>query len=799
MNKLLLLGFFFCISSLLIAQTIVVKDKNDQSSISNVAIFNLDGSKSILTNKMGEASASLFDDSDTLIFQHTSFIEIVLPFKVVKQLAYHVKLSKKSVRLSEIVILANKWEQNKSEIPNKIESIQAKDIELSNPQTSADLIGLSGEVFIQKSQMGGGSPMIRGFSANSILLVVDGVRLNNAIFRSGNLQNVIMLDPNIIESAEVIFGPGSIIYGSDALGGVLDFHTKPVVFNEDTGDYFKTNLFTRYSSANKEKTIHIDFTRSCEKWGILSSLTFSDFGDLRMGASDNSYFDREYYVETLDGQDLMILNSNPNIQKQSAYSQVNIVQKIRFKPSDQLDFNYTFNLSTSSNIPRYDRLTSYSGEKLKYAEWYYGPQFWQLHSLNGHLKDSSWLYDELKFTTAYQHLNESRYSRKYNVQELSKREEILDIYSLSIDLEKGLSRKAHLFYGIEVVHNNVQSQAYDENISSGEQSAISTRYPDGGSKYSSYAAYLSYKFNLNSHFTFLSGIRYNYIKLSSKFNDKQFFDFPFDKIMIDNGAMNASIGLVYRPVKKTQLNLNLSSGFRAPNVDDVAKIFDSAPGNVIMPNENLKPEKAYNIDLGLNHTTEQLNFSIVGFYTYLDNAMVRRPSEFNGSSQILYDGEMSNIESIVNAGYANIWGGSISLSVDLSSQLKIYTTHTLTKGKDNDNQPLRHVTPLYGRLGLNYESEKFVFDLFTDYNGEISYENLADSERNKADLYAQDDLNQPYSPAWISLNLKTIYSINSSTQVNFGISNILDVRYRPYSSGINAPGRNIYLGLKMSF
>lgn len=783
----------------MIAQTIVVKDKDDQSPINNVAIFNLDGSKSILTNKMGEASASLFDESDTLIFQHTSFNEIVLPFEVVKQLAFYIKLSKKSVSLAEIVVSANKWEQNKSEIPNKIESIQAKDIALSNPQTSADLIGLTGEVFIQKSQLGGGSPMIRGFSANSILLVVDGVRLNNAIFRSGNLQNIIMLDPNIMESAEVIFGPGSIIYGSDALGGVLDFHTKPVLFNEDRSSYSKTNLFTRYSTANKEKTIHLDFTKSSGKWGFLSSLSFSDFGDLRMGSSDDTYFDRKHYVETLNNQDQIIINANPDIQKQSAYSQVNIVQKIRFQPTDKLDFNYTFNLSTSSNIPRYDRLTSYKGDNLKYAEWYYGSQYWQLHALNGHLKDHSNLYDEIKFTAAYQHLNESRYSRKFNNQELSKREEVLDIYSLSVDLEKNLTKKTYLFYGVEAVHNNVQSQAYAENISSGSQSAISTRYPDGGSKYSSYSAYFSYKSNLNSHFTFLSGIRYNYIKLHSNFIDKQFFNFPFDKIDIDNGALNASIGLVYRPVKETQLNLNLSSGFRAPNVDDVAKIFDSTPGNVIMPNEDLRPEKAYNVDLGLNHTTEQLNFSIVGFYTYLDNAMVRRPSEFNGSSQILYDGEMSDIESIVNAGYAHIWGGSISLSVDLNSKMKIYTTHTLTKGKDNDSQPLRHVAPLYGRLGMNYESENFVFDLFANYNGEIAYENLAASEKEKADLYAKDDRNQPYSPAWFSLNLKTIYSLNSNAQLNFGIDNIFDIRYRPYSSGINAPGLNIYLGLRMTF
>ena len=85
-----------------------------------------------------------------------------------------------------------------------------RDARLRNPQTTADLLGQIGSVFIQKSQMGGGSPMIRGFATNRVLMVADGVRMNNAIYRSGNNQNIISIDPFSLEDAEVIFGPGSI-------------------------------------------------------------------------------------------------------------------------------------------------------------------------------------------------------------------------------------------------------------------------------------------------------------------------------------------------------------------------------------------------------------------------------------------------------------------------------------------------------------------------------------------------------------------------------------------------------------
>ena len=128
--------------------------------------------------------------------------------------------------IDEIVVAANRWEQEKKQTPNRILTIRPSDLQFYNPQTAADMLGQTGQVFVQKSQLGGGSPMIRGFAANSVLIVVDGVRMNNAIFRSGNLQNVISVDPFNLDNTEILFGPGSVMYGSDALGGVMHFRTK---------------------------------------------------------------------------------------------------------------------------------------------------------------------------------------------------------------------------------------------------------------------------------------------------------------------------------------------------------------------------------------------------------------------------------------------------------------------------------------------------------------------------------------------------------------------------------------------
>jgi hemoglobin/transferrin/lactoferrin receptor protein len=147
-----------------------------------------------------------------------SFYTIILFYLLFStSVAQEVNDSTKISYLNEVVISANRWEQNLREVSSRVTKVGAQQIQFQNPQTAADLLGLSNQVFIQKSQLGGGSPMIRGFATNRVLLVVDGVRMNNAIFRSGNLQNVISLDANAIEETEVIFGPGSVMYGSDAI------------------------------------------------------------------------------------------------------------------------------------------------------------------------------------------------------------------------------------------------------------------------------------------------------------------------------------------------------------------------------------------------------------------------------------------------------------------------------------------------------------------------------------------------------------------------------------------------------
>ena len=139
---------------------------------------------------------------------------------------YLIYLESSPLTLSTTVISASRWNQNAADVPGKVRQLDSEWLDLRNPSTTADWLGSSGEVFVQKSQLGGGSPVIRGFEASRVLLMVDGVRMNSAIFRAGHLQNIITVDNMILDRVEILYGPSSTMYGSDALGGVVNLFTK---------------------------------------------------------------------------------------------------------------------------------------------------------------------------------------------------------------------------------------------------------------------------------------------------------------------------------------------------------------------------------------------------------------------------------------------------------------------------------------------------------------------------------------------------------------------------------------------
>ncbi len=786
------------------AQEITVLDSDTGNPVANIAIYNKDRSKTAVSDFNGKSDLSVFSKNERIIFRHISY-EIYNATKAqIGRKGNRVYLNLRPEELQEVVMSVSKWEQQKKDIPLKIESIDARSIAFSNPQTSADLLLNSGKVFVQKSQLGGGSPMIRGFATNRLLLSVDGVRMNNAIFRGGNIQNVISIDPFTIKNTEVIFGPGSVIYGSDAIGGVMNFFTQKPRFSFTDSLTFSGNVNYRFAYANRENTAHVDFNLGQQKWASYTSFTYNNFDDLVMGKNGPDSYLRNNYAIRENGMDFLMANSDPRKQISSGYDQINFLQKFVYKPNNTWNYDLGLYYSETSEYSRYDRLIrpDSSDDGLRSAEWFYGPQKWLMGNLQVTKQGQNKFYDGVKLTTAYQYFEESRNNRDFQAVDLFTTKEKVNALSVNLDFENKKIGDLRLYYGAEYIFNKVNSEGSQKNIETSAVSAAASRYPDGAT-WQTFAGYINGEYQLKPNFTLLSGARYSQVWVDAQF-DKTFYPFPFDEADLITGAFTGSVGFSWFPKADLQITLNGSTGFRAPNIDDIGKIFDSEPGSVVVPNPDLEPEYAYNAEVGVRKNfKDKLVLKGAAFYTYLVDALVRRDFTFNGETEIVYNGELSNVQAIQNAAKAYVYGFELGLEAFLDDNWSLSSNITLTEGTEEDDNgtdsPARHVAPTFGDLHLVWQNPKFKADVFLNYNGEISYDNLALSERSKAYIYAVDGNGNPYSPSWYTLNFRSQYQLSNALRTTMSLENITDQRYRTYSSGIAAPGINLILGIGYSF
>lgn len=782
------------------SQNIKILEETTNLPIAGAVIYNTSKVKSTMSDIDGVVSLDIFSADELIYIEHMLFQNKSL--KVSDIVNTTIFLKAKIEDLEEIVVSVSKFQQSKRDIPQKIISINAKTIAFSNPQTSADVLEGTGNVFIQKSQMGGGSPMIRGLSTNRLLITVDGVRMNNAIFRGGNLQNVISIDPFIIHNTEVTLGAGSVVYGSDALGGVMSFYTqKPQLSSSDTL-YFNGNAVARYATANKEKTGHVDVNFGLKKWAFLTSVSYTDFDNLRMGSYGPIDYIRPEYVQTVNGNDVIVSNDNPLVQMPTGYDQINFLQKVHYEPRENWTFDLGVYYTTTSDYSRYDRLIRYRGDNLRSAEWNYGPQRWFMGNLQvTKLSSNSNLYDKIQATVAYQNFQESRMDRDFNTPNRNIREEAVDALSANLDLEKQLGARTELFYGLEYIYNKVTSTGIEEDIVTGTLVSTVSRYPNGAD-WQSVAAYSSLKFKPNPKFVFQTGIRYNQIIVNADFTDNNdYLNLPYATTKINTGAFTGTAGVNWNPNETLGLKLNASSAFRAPNIDDIGKVFDSEPGSVVVPNDDLKPEYAYGLEFGVKLNFENsVIFDMATYYTFLDHTLVRRDFTLNGDSEIVYDGQLSNVQAIQNAAESRIYGFEVGMLVKLTDALKLKSHYNIIGGKEEDDTgattPLRHAAPQFGATHLVWQKDKLQLDAFANYNSELSNNQLAPSEQEKAYMYALDANGNPYSPSWYTLNFRTQYQFNDAVTITTSLENITDQRYRPYSSGIAAAGRNLIIALK---
>jgi hemoglobin/transferrin/lactoferrin receptor protein len=800
-------------------QTITVIDDEKGYPVKGAAIYNKTLSISIITNDDGTADISSFSNNDVIIISHVSYSNYNTSKTDLKNNKYKIFLIKKTAHLDEVVLSVFKNKENSRRIAEQTVALTKEDIFKESPQTTADLLASVPGIKVQKSQFGGGSPVLRGMESNRVLLVVDGVRMNNAIYRKGHLQNSITISPSQLERTEIVFGPSSVIYGSDALGGVIHYYTKiPKTSEKDT---IKSGFFSRFGTVNQEVTTSVSAELSFKKWASYTSISYSSFGDLQMGKNRSHGFKDWGLVpnysknEGTNYFENQSVNSDPTIQRNTGYNQTDVLQKFYIPLSEKTDLNVNLQYSTSSNIPRFDKLSELKSGMLKFAEWYYGPQKRFLASTQLDISPGkSWL-DTGTFTVAYQKIKESRVQRKFGSLERLYRNEEVDVYSINGDFTVPITneKNRNFSYGFEVSYNDVSSTPEGKVLATSGDKVIGysgafnvqSRFPDGGSSYTSNAVYIDYRQDLNSKSTLNTGVRLTNTKLKARWIDESFIILEQTDIDLKNSALTATVGYVYKPTKNWKINSVLSSGFRSPNLDDVGKVREKN-GKITLPNIDLKPEYAYSGEVGVqkffNDRTFSLGFNM--YYTLLLDYITR---EGNGS-KVIYDGELGDVVKNINKTKAYIKGFTLNYLGRLDENWKTSGSITYTKGNTIDTEEsMSSIPPLFGKFEISYRKNKIELTGSYRFNAQkdIKNYNISEGIDNHiqtpiVDPSATDAVDKYYgSPRWSTFGLNGRYTVNENFTVRGAITNIFDEHYKEFASSISAPGRNFSLAIQANF
>jgi hemoglobin/transferrin/lactoferrin receptor protein len=704
------------------------------------------------------------------------------------------------IELDQIIVTSQRFAKQKRTISQQVESISKNEIEFQNSQNTADVFANSGMLAIQKSQQGGGSPVIRGFEASRILLVLDGIRMNNLIYRGGHLQNSITVDKNMLENIDVLFGPSSTIYGSDALGGAIFLQTKNAkLFSENGNKSFSGNFLTNYSSVNEGKSGHLDFNFGSEKWASLTSFSYNDYGDLKMGKQKNGsndfFGERPFYIETINGVDTKVANDDKYVQKFSGYKQYDFMQKIVFQPSTTTRHSLNLQYSTTTDIPRYDRLTDADKNgNLLTATWNYGPQK-RLLGAYKLSKQQLFLNTDFNLTLSYQNIEESRLTRDVGKIDLENRIEKVSIFAINSDFKTKIGN-GDFIYGVDFVYDDLKSSAFAKNILTGVEAILDTRYHDGKNSTFSGEGFAYFNNKIDAKSSYNASLRAGYKTLKSEIISNS-LNLPYTEVNQKKITYSGAIGFVNNPTKNVKVAFNLASAYRVPNIDDLSKTFKIKKDKLLVPNNDLKPEKSVTADLSITFWDgNRFQFENTFFYTKLYDPILTDNFIFNGEATFEYKNVKNTVVANQNQGSGSIFGISSSLKGYLTKSFLFYANLNATKGRIQNNMgnfPLDHIAPVYGKVGFRFENNYLNLDLNMNYNGKKSLTDYSPS--------GEDNLQYAVAtgtPSWETYNFKAGVSAIKHLTIFTGVENILDTQYRTFSSGINAGGRNVYVGAKYS-
>jgi hemoglobin/transferrin/lactoferrin receptor protein len=776
-------GFFSSFSQTIRVFTVA---ESDTIPIIHAAIQNSNGS-TCYTDRQGVCDLPV-SITDRYFIHHLSFKSDTITGQELVENNGRIRMHRSTFEVEGAVILPG---QRLLQDPlNDVQRVGSNQIQLELPSTTADIAQSNPGVFVQKSQQGGGSFMMRGFSANRVLISVDGVVMNNAIFRSGNVHQIIAVDPYNIEYFDVAMGAASTLYGSGAIGGAVAIQSKRAS-TSDSSSYTESGGLVKFNSANRENTVRLNFSFHGEKIGSRTLVGVSRFSDLKMGSNGSDQLLRPYYQKRTEEGDIAVVNPDPERQLFTQYSQFNLAQSFAIPIGKHWNSTIQILGSLTSDIPRYDRLIQQRDSQFRFGNWRYGPQDWLMTTAE-FTQSSGRVFDQLRILPSYQRYKESRINRRFGDTSEFYNLEDLHIFGFNLDAEKSLYRNILLLTGMEGRYQIVNSNGYVKDIKTGDVSEAPSRYP-GLSNSTEAGFYAMVRWAISGRTQVEGGIRGNWTSITS------------DSILRGTGAdlaldqqyqaITGSFSVVHRLNRAHRIEFHGGTGFRAPNVDDLSKVFDSRPGRVILPNTNLKPERSLYGSIHHRLRSRQFRWETEVFINWLNGGIGLDVEALSNRDSIVYQGELSQIERLTNYERMTVYGIQSNMEYRFTNHWTILGGLTYQQGETNQGFSLRHLPPTQLNASVKYQLNTWLFQATFTYSDGFESDELSPSESAKPHLYLMDSNGDLYSPSWYTLDLSIRKPIQDKGNVIVRGLNLTDQRYRPYSSGIVAPGRAIEVAL----
>jgi hemoglobin/transferrin/lactoferrin receptor protein len=644
--------------------------------------------------------------------------------------------------LDEVIVTAQRQERQLMLLPAAVNILSKQQLAEAGSRTTPEALMAVNGVFVQKTNHGGGSPFVRGLTGNQVLVLVDGIRLNNSTFRYGPNQYLNTIDPFTVKRIEVIKGAGSVQYGTDAIGGVLNILSQDPEFSPGKNEW-KSRLAARYMTGNMEKTVRGEALFSGKKIAMIAGFTKKNFGDLIGGDTTGR-------------------------QSPSGYDEWSFDCKTKYLLQPDIQLTFATQFLQQQAVPVYHKL-----QLENFAINEMDPQQRLLSYARLQVHGRSRIVRGLEATLSFQQQTEGRRSSKNGSSILRSERDNTNTAGFTIDVFSDINKIWTANSGIELYHDRVGSTRKDIDVQNGTTALKRGLYPDG-SRYGNYSVYTMHHFRFGKWIAD-AGLRFNAFGI-------QVTDTSLGRININPSAIVGNAALLYLLSSRQTIYAAFSSGFRAPNIDDMGTL-GIVDFRYEVPASGLQPEQSQHTEIGYKFKSRRFSGTAAFYYMHLSNLITRVKMEGQTiSGYPVYRKE--------NTGAAYIKGIETEFEYRISKQFNLTAGIAYTYGLSlSNNEPLRRIPPFNGRLMASYRDKKWFAAAAFQFAAKQSRLAQGDKDDNRIPVGG--------TPGWQVVNLYGGYQF-LYLRINAGMQNLLNSDYRTHGSGINGVGRSGWISLQIN-